>query len=182
MSDSLLALLSEAVSNPGDPLDLGRGVGERSRDAFRGTKDSYYNPTISTTKPLEIKIQGRSQHTRLLGTQVGLSPLFNRSISSARSEVVVGHSSGSGLVDFGYSCRRPSQNSVRMLSSDGLDLKTSTDGCLCLCPRLLIWSIPWIASGRLVVSASASRVGSISSFSILSRKKGMLMLGCGLLF
>jgi len=66
----------------------------------------------------------RSQRTLRFGTQVGLSPLLRRSISSALSLVSTGagtlSAAGLGCGDAGFESSRtgPSQNSVRMLSSD----------------------------------------------------------------
>jgi len=53
-----------------------------------------------------------------LGTQVGLSPLLSRSISSARSEHVVAVTCSGVLGLDGLSGTGPSQSSVRMLSSE----------------------------------------------------------------
>lgn len=64
------------------------------------------------------------QPTLRFGTQVGLSPLLSRSMSSALSLVSTGAAtlsvtvSGSGDAGFESSGTGPSQNSVRMLSSD----------------------------------------------------------------
>lgn len=94
----------------------GLRVGERGPALWK--RDSSYRSgqwqLPLATGPAVIYI---SRRTWRLGIHVGLSPLFRRSISSARSETAFDKSC-SGVWGFGLSGIGPSQSSVRMLSSE----------------------------------------------------------------